>query len=306
MSNNKNSNDRYIQLSYKVKNNGNETKEVIDILNDYPWMVDEVISNGSKIDLNVDKGTIPTESQGSSQESSSHSITQKNNLPFCYVIERKSAANAGVANIVNLLGLSSDVLGQAVDLLSPLIDSASSAWEEYNSDKKQDTSKQSTPPQQPEPNNSENQNSSQTPASPPASTPEETPAKSKSEESNAFKTAGDKIKGLLTNLQNGIRDREIIKKNNLNTSILEPYRYLYITKETGKKYVFPLSNKSSTFATINNSWGAGEGLPDFLNEGIKMVENYALRFFSWIKSFTECCEFSKWRGRRYRFYSRSS
>lgn len=296
MSNNKNSNDRYIELSYKVKKDGNEKNEVIDILNDYPWMVDEVISNGSKIDLNVDKGTIVEDSQ----ESSNHSITQKNNLPFCYVIERKSAANAGVANIVNLLGLGSDVLGQAGDLFKPLIDSFVSAFEENSTDEKQKAPEQTASPQPQGPNNNSGQAS--TPASTPAPASEETVAK----EPNAFETAGAKIKELFTKFQNDFGANKLIKTNNLNTLILGPYRYLYITKETGKKYVFPLSTKSSTFATINNSWGAGEGLPDLINEGIKMVENYTLRFFSWIKDFKQCCEFSKWKRRRYRFYSRSS
>lgn len=300
MSDNENSNDRYIKLSYKVKKNGNEESEVIDILNDYPWIVDEVISKGNNIDLNVDKGTIVEDSQ----ESLNHSITQKNNLPFCYVIERKSAANAGVANIVNLLGLGSDVLGQAGDIVKPLIDSIVSAFEQNSTDEKQKESEQNVSPQPQGPNNNENQNSGQTPASTPAS--EGTAATPKPTEPNTFQSVGGTIKDLFTKFKDNFGANELIKTNNLNTSILGPYRYLYITKETGKKYVFPLSTKSSTFATINNSWGAGEGLPDIINEGIKMVENYTLRFFTWIKGFRQCCEFSKWKWRRYRFYSRSS
>lgn len=52
-----------------------------------------------------------------------------------------------------------------------------------------------------------------------------------------------------------------MKDNNLRNDILMPYKYMYITKPTGKNYVFPLTNGSSSFSTVKNTWGNGSLLP---------------------------------------------
>ena len=55
----------------------------------------------------------------------------------------------------------------------------------------------------------------------------------------------------------GVMMAEMGKKieagNNLNTPYLQPYRYLYATKETGKYFIFPIINDSSFSAS--NKWG---------------------------------------------------
>ncbi|MBQ7820512.1 MAG: hypothetical protein IJ341_12560 [Bacteroidales bacterium] len=97
------------------------------------------------------------------------------------------------------------------------------------------------------------------------------------------------LKNLLTNEAN-----ELIKKNNLNrSSVLAPYKYLYITKETGKEYVFPLASQSASFSSLSNSWSnsdllpaplqkAADGLFSLMEAGSK-VSNFASNITDFLK-----------------------
>lgn len=91
----------YISKSYKVDgNNAKSMEEIVDILNDYPWTRDVVVNSASSVDL---KNEVK--------------VNLKTNVPFCYVIERKSAANAGIANICNLINYGTEVAGTVLNLL---------------------------------------------------------------------------------------------------------------------------------------------------------------------------------------------
>ena len=68
---------------------------------------------------------------------------------------------------------------------------------------------------------------------------------------------------------------ELLKKNNLNSDILSPYKYLYITKETGKRYVFPLFNNSATFNSITNAWGEDSPNSSSDNDKVKKIKDFA-------------------------------
>lgn len=68
----------------------------------------------------------------------------------------------------------------------------------------------------------------------------------------------------------------LLNSNNLNDEILNPYRYLYITADTGKRYVFPLTSKdSSCFITNKNAWGDPRGgQPAWLKALTKVVNTF--------------------------------
>ena len=95
-----------INKSYKV---GKDTQEVeiVNILNDYAWARDVTVGNASSIDI-TPEGTAST-------------IEKKNNIPFCYVVERRSAANAGIANIFNLINHIKQTADQTKGIVEDLI-----------------------------------------------------------------------------------------------------------------------------------------------------------------------------------------
>ena len=100
---------KYLDKSYKV---GKDTQknETVNILNDYAWTLDSSIASANSVALN------PGE-----KNNSSYSIEKKNNIPFCYVVERRSAANAGIANIFNLINHIKQTAGHALGTIESLI-----------------------------------------------------------------------------------------------------------------------------------------------------------------------------------------
>lgn len=187
----------YINKSFGT-GDGSKTSEVIDIVSSYPWMANETLS--------------------ASSNNSSGGISKNNNLPFCYAIERKSAANAGIANIFNLIQSTGSQISKATSTITNII-------------------------------------------------------------SNVSEGAADMVEGGVANATTQISEifnklaanssiKELLASNNLNDDIFMPYKYLYITKNTGKMFVFPLTTNDSTFSPIKNSWAKGKGLPAFLQKTI--------------------------------------
>jgi hypothetical protein len=72
-------------------------------------------------------------------------------------------------------------------------------------------------------------------------------------------TLKDKLSGFIDQIS---KLDTLMDNNNLNSQIFLPYRYLYITKPTDKKFVFPMTNKDASFSALKTSWGdAKEGTP---------------------------------------------
>lgn len=171
--------------------------ETIDIINNYAWINDKAINN---------------------------SETTSNKVPFCYVIERKSAANAGIANVLNMLNAAQQNIGK-------IADATSSITNLFATD---------------------------------------------SDISEAVKEGSGKVKtvaeGLVSTMIKGLlseKAQKLVAKNNLSvSSVLAPYKYLYITEETGKNYRFPLANASGSFTPLKNNWGNSDKLPGFLQKAL--------------------------------------
>ena len=112
--------NEYIKKSFKY---GKETQEseIVDILSDYAWSAEDVISKGASISL----------------DGSTTGASQKTNVPFCYVAERKSAVNAGIANIFNLLNTTGQTATKLLDLLNIQIDENSEFVQSFNEVRKE-------------------------------------------------------------------------------------------------------------------------------------------------------------------------
>jgi hypothetical protein len=185
---------------------GASGQEVVDIISDYAWTADTI---GKGVGASVDTG------DGSS------SGTVNSFVPFCYVVERRSAVNAALANVFNMLNATDDIIssvGEAAgavtggisDCLTSLYDSAKSGIAKF-----------------------------------------------------IGSTDGwfQKFQSLLQN-------------NNLNSDLLNPYRYMYITAPTNKKYVFPLYTTGNTFAPIKNSWStAASDLPGIAGQWMNIAQD---------------------------------
>ena len=206
-----------IDKSYKISAK-TAKKEVVDIISNYAWIADKAVTGGS-VKL----------SDGVSGE-----ISKKNDLPFCYVIERRSAVNAGIANIINAFSIAEQNLtkiGETADNIINTIKGDSAEGEGGGAGIGQ-----------------------------------------------LAASASSKVKNALKAIfSDGFN--ALLEGNNLSSDLLAPYKYLYITQETGKKYVFPLANNSATFSPVKNVWGNGNKLPDFLQKPLDAV-NAALNTMS--------------------------
>lgn len=214
----------FIEKSFKVGKN-KELSEIIDIISDYAWTADDIIQ--ANITNNEDNS-------GQLNELLKGKVVKNNNIPFCYIIERKSAANAGIANIFNILNSAEQTMKKVEDSIGNVLDL-------FGADDK-----------------------------------------AKDLVTTTSTTASSLINRGLEKLKGGTKFDELLKKNNLNLDILSPYKYLYITKETGKKYVMPLVNRSSSFTTLKNNWGKGKMLPnrlqkvvDWFNDKVEFVSGAA-------------------------------
>lgn len=185
----------------------------IDIVSKYPWIADETVSSG----------TSDTSSDGTS-------FQKRNNVPFCYAIERVSAVNASIANIANMVNTLGDQLSKGVDTAKStsttlLGEGVGNAVGEIGS------------------------------------------------------TVVNGVKDIFDQLKSKFKFDELLKGNNMNSQMFGPYQYLYITKATGKKFVFPLATNDSSFSTVKNKWGAMKKLPGFLGDlvgsGIEKLKTFS-------------------------------
>ena len=183
---------------------GAGAQEVVDIITDYAWTAD-TIGGGESIQIDKESSKVGANSF----------------IPFCYVVERRSAVNAALANVFNMLNAADDIVsssGEAVSAVSETV-------------------------------------------------------------GNCLMSMYDNVKSGLSKLMgnsNWVANfQSLLKNNNLNSDILSPYRYMYITAPTNKKYVFPLYTTGNTFAPIKNSWSSSaNSLPSILGQAVNTAQNF--------------------------------
>lgn len=249
---------KYLGKSYKVGKDTQEN-ETVNILNDYAWTLDSSVANANSVALN------PGE-----KNNSSYSIEKKNNIPFCYVVERRSAANAGIANIFNLINHIKQTANHALGAIESLISGGKKKSSDAGTDKSNNDSNTAENNTETANTGGENKKSDEETAKseqPDANTQKQT--EGEKVEGNTLKDFGAELKKFFEEATSGLKD--LLAQNNLSNDFLLPYKFLYITKATGKKYVFPLLNNSASFSQLKNTWGNGAKLPGFLQKAVDGV-----------------------------------
>lgn len=291
-------------FSLPLKYGGKAGEEIIDIVSDYAWIADASVGNQ---DIEFTEEIATTDSKGQTS-SLGGSFSKKNNLPFCYVIERVSAVNAGIANMLNILSKYNDISTSALGGMSKVEELFTKGSGENKESKPANAPNSEAKPAENTPaaqnanntNNSNNANNSQqnAPATNDGKANEQpntasnkntaeaegsagNEGESSSKEGGAFSSAMrsslQTIQDTLNKLIKGTNFDELIKGNNLNCEIFSPYRFLYITKDsTKKRYVFPLLNGDSSFGTVKNTWGKAQALPGFLQTGLDWLNEASL------------------------------
>lgn len=207
---------RVLGIPFSGNNVGGSGAEVVDIISKYPWIADESIA-----------GSEETSTDGKT-------FNKKNNIPFCYVIERISAVNASIANIANML----NALGQQIN---KTIDNAQSAAEALGMSVEEGSTTHTV--------------------------------------IQGVRKGVGTIGNILEEVKSKFKFDSLLRANNLESGIFSPYRYLYITKPSLKKFVFPLATGDSSFSVVKNNWGAAPKLPGFLEQtlgkGVEMLKTGA-------------------------------
>lgn len=239
-----------IKTSFKSSSNNNES-EIIDIINDYPWIADNVINSNRKVQSYDFNSNI-----AGSGNISMASYAEYSNIPYCYVIERKVSLGSTVASIFSLLNTFNDVLSGARSNANAIADLLGVE----NNIQNPDTAKTKEPQVQ------EN----------PGDTQEEIEQKDDSEvimtEHNDFINGNNSvtksIKKWIEKWLPGVA--KIFKTNNLNDELLNPYRFMYFTTPTQKRFVFPYAQEE---ISIKNQWGSNQNkLHERLESMIKMAK----------------------------------
>lgn len=107
----------------------------------------------------------------------------------------------------------------------------------------------------------------------------------------------ESIKSVISDLTSKFKLDTLLNSSNLaHNRFFAPYKYLYITNPTGKKFVFPLVTKDSSFGQIKNTWQAAKSLPgalgDMLDSGANMLKTGAV-LINLTKNFTAVREGEK-------------
>lgn len=258
-----------LALSFKYNGKGS-TNEVIDILSDYAWIADETSPNGT--DYTIENNSLVKDDDGKTGRKTSSTFTKRNDVPYCFVIERESAVNAGFANILNLIQSFNEIINRGADTIEGATDLVSKLFGSggINTDAPTLTR---NPAENSSEQNGQTEQTGQSGQNGQTDTKKTDPAKtdnSGSSEESEKSSSGSTVSAMVNTLKDklkGFVDQitkldTLMDNNNLNSQIFLPYRYLYITKPTDKKFVFPMTNKDASFGTLKTSWGdSKEGPP---------------------------------------------
>lgn len=234
--------------------------EIIDIVNDYPWILDGVVGEGSTVKISSvrtgvqENGLISGSwTRGGNMEDGSYSVDGKNGgyskktkIPVCYMVERKNAVNGSITTILGMLG-ALDQIANGVQSISKDVENAL------------------------------------------ANTGSAIGAGAGKFVGMMGDMGGDMLhafKNIMGKLLGKIFPKLAVlqQSNNLNDEILNPYRFLYFTQDTKKRYVFPLTNAdAASFLPTKLQWKdakieapsivgkAIKGAVDFLTSGAKFT-----------------------------------
>ena len=259
----------------------NKSDEIVDIISDYPWSAQ----------------------QFSQRATDAGKSSYTHNIPFCYAIERMQTVNSSIANIINsLLGSSKAMLAAGKAGLQNIMNSTSKAKQaaaqvsggNSNGGTQGQTQGQGTA--------TSGQTGTQATAATPTPKKEDDANKQKAESpaqgsgnsdttalANFLSNKGsilDHISSLGDDLVNSITPR-LAEGNLANSDFLYPWRWLYLTKVTGKKFVFPTFTSNQLFK-ITNSWGADPNtkVTDFFEDLLKWPSQGAEIAYAF-KNFTD-------------------
>ena len=205
--------ERIISLPFKDSMPEGTNFEVVDIVNDYPWILDNI--HGRKNVVNI--SSIKTDSNGKTASSTlGGGYIKRTKTPVCYMVERKNAVNGSITAVLGMLGA---------------LDQIANGIQEAGQNIKTATS---------------NSNAAMKGIG--------------AGVSMITDIGGDLIHGF-KNLMSKIVGKTLEKvkvlstTNNLNDEIFNPYRLLYITEDTKKRYVFPLTNTdAASFLPTKLQW----------------------------------------------------
>ena len=221
-----------------------KTNEIVDIVSDYPW----------------------TAQQFDQRNTESNKMTYTHNIPFCYAIERQQTIGAGAANIVNSLLGSTQALGGATAIAlregAALVSryyTQGQAAEKANKEAEENAAKQRQQRQTQE---------AGTPATPAATnTSNELPQNNAGDQSSSsalsFKNMlayTDSLISVLRGLGSDFSQKvspRLLESHLAGSPFLEPWKWLYLTKATTKKYVFPCFTANDLLKATNSYGGGG-------------------------------------------------
>lgn len=220
---------------------GGQASEIIDIVSKFPWTANPL--KGGSI-----------ESVGSNTN-----ISFSHNIPFCYVIERKQTVNSNIANFINTLKIGVDsILAGGKELAQRAANVSEEGAKRANEQKPNDGIKTQglATQKNTDGNAAKNNGNGETPTA----TGQGDADQSFSDKSDSLINSGankllqtiGSIKDLYTKYVDNFLASTA--SDQLQTTLLSPYRYLYYTQETGKKYVFPMLAPTELL-NLNNSYG---------------------------------------------------
>lgn len=211
--------------------------EIVDIVNDYPWILDKRIGAGKTVTLSSNlvndtdgKAVVNKITVNGVERELKNSYIKKNNIPVCYMVERKNAVNGSITMLMSMLDMMTSVADSVQEFSNTLKNSSSNIGK-------------------------------------------------------GLGIMGDIGAGLLTDVKNIMRKitanvftniKATQRKNNLNDEILFPYRNLYFTLDTRKRFVFPnLSKEAAGFLTTKLQWKEAKiELPGAMGSMIKKFSEY--------------------------------
>lgn len=215
-----------------IKGGSTQAKEIIDVLAEYTW-------NANSLSAGIQSGD--------------RQISFSHNVPICYAIERQQTVNSTIANVINSINASIISIGEffqtgaKTETGQTILNTGGDVVNRVQSliPQKKDRETNGAKPT-PEASNTET-STSETPDNP--------------NKKETTQNAAEKFVGFIKSIQelysSYVEKFKRFEGTNLNSDLLSPYKFLYFTKETGKKFVFPMLNFDE-FNLLNLSHNYGD------------------------------------------------
>lgn len=258
-------NNKLIKYSLTGNSDSKDGNEIIDIVSSYPWTTNTLKTGNN----------------------SASSATYQHTIPFCYIIEHKQTVNSNIMNVLNIWKAGIDVIGNNAAKIAQGAANAAEIAEKAVVPNSETKPTQQITREQNNTRTTGNQSDNNNNQGGKSEHPDNNRQKEESTVASLITSVAEPLINGIDNVKSFYEKQlskwTAVESGHLNTNVLAPYKYLYLTEKTGKKYVFPMLTPTNLL-DISSSWGEGKAggfkigsfdITDAARQSIEVIQTLA-------------------------------